>query len=139
KQQMYPQSSVPPGGLARPRDRKRSGFFSDPRNRIEFAYSDEILIHRLYNSVWLNGKTYGKDYDFPAWLYATPDVLGDPSCISEFRLDVLRDDDKAAANYNEARYVRNRAFIRHIYNAVKSQNQDVGNHNTTSAQPLGTT
>ncbi|KAI6851727.1 MFS general substrate transporter [Hortaea werneckii] len=139
KQQMDPQSSVPPGGLARPRDRRRSGFFSDPRNRIEFAYDDEALIQRLYRSAWLNGKTYGKDYEFPAWLNETPDVIGDPSRISEFRLDVLRDDDKAAANYNEARYVRNRAFIRHIYEAVKTQNQHVGEHNTTSAQPLGAT
>ncbi|KAI7236005.1 Clavaminate synthase-like protein [Hortaea werneckii] len=134
---MDPRPPVPPDGLARARDRKR--FFSNPLNRIEFAYDDTNLIGRLFQSPWLGGKLYGRDYEFPTWLNETSDFNGDPSRISETRLDEIRDDEKVAANNNEARYVRNKAFIRHIYEAVKTQNHDVGKHNTTSAEPLGAT
>ncbi|KAI7333804.1 Clavaminate synthase-like protein [Hortaea werneckii] len=134
---MDPRPPVPPDGLARARDRKR--FFSNPLNRIEFAYDDTNLIERLFQSPWLGGKLYGRDYEFPTWLNETSDFNGDPSRISETRLDKIRDDESVAANNNEARYVRNKAFIMYIYEAVKTQNHDVGKHNTTSAEPLGAT
>ncbi|KAI7155801.1 Clavaminate synthase-like protein [Hortaea werneckii] len=134
---MDPRPPVPPDGLARARDRKR--FFSNPLNRIEFAYDDTNLIDRLFRSPWLGGKLIGRDYAFPTWLNETSDFNGDPSRISETRLDEIRDDEKVAANKNEARYVRNKAFIRHIYEAVKTRNHDVGKHNTTSGEPLGAT
>ncbi|KAI7406500.1 Clavaminate synthase-like protein [Hortaea werneckii] len=134
---MDPRPPVPSDGLARARDRKR--FFSNPLNRIEFAYDDTNLIERLFKSPWLSGKLYGRDYEFPTWLNETSDFNGDPSRISETRLDEIRDDENVAANNNEARYVRNKALIMHIYEAVKTQNHDVGKHNTTSAEPLGAT
>ncbi|KAI6891935.1 hypothetical protein KC318_g13430, partial [Hortaea werneckii] len=134
---MDPRPPVPPDGLARARDRRR--FFSNPLNRIEFAYDDTNLIERLFQSPWLGGKLYGRDYEFPTWLNETSDFNGDPSRISETRLDKIRDDESVAANNNEARYVRNKAFIMYIYEAVKTQNHDVGKHNTTSAEPLGAT
>ncbi|KAI7693363.1 Clavaminate synthase-like protein, partial [Hortaea werneckii] len=139
---MDPRPPVPPDGLARARDRKRffsNPFFSNPLNRIEFAYDDTNLIDRLFRSPWLGGKLIGRDYAFPTWLNETSDFNGDPSRISETRLDEIRDDEKVAANNNEARYVRNKAFIRHIYEAVKTRNHDVGKHNTTSGEPLGAT
>ncbi|GAB1741578.1 hypothetical protein NU219Hw_g6804t1 [Hortaea werneckii] len=134
---MDPHSSVPTGGLARARDMRR--FFRNPQNRIEFAYNDTDLIVRLYRSVWLDGKLYGRDYDFPTWLNETPDIIGDPSRISEGRLDLLREGDTDFANNNEIRYARNKAFIKHIYEQVKSQNQNVGNHHSTTTDPLGAT
>lgn len=134
---MDPRPPVPPDGLARARDRKR--FFSNPLNRIEFAYDDTNLIERLFKSPWLGGKLYGRDYEFPTWLNGTSDFNGDPIRISETRLDEIRGDENVAANNNEARYVRNKAFIMHIYEAVKTQNHDVGKHNTTSAEPRGAT
>ncbi|KAI7366516.1 Clavaminate synthase-like protein [Hortaea werneckii] len=98
---MDPRPPVPPDGLARARDRKR--FFSNPLNRIEFAYDDTNLVERLFRSPWLGGKLYGRDYEFPTWLNETSDFNGDPSRISETRLDEIRDDENVAANNNEAR------------------------------------
>ncbi|KAI7186237.1 MFS general substrate transporter [Hortaea werneckii] len=139
KDQMDPQLSVPTDGPVRIRDFQR--LFKDPVNRIEFAKDDDNLIHRLFQSVWLGGKLYGRDYEFPTWLNETQDFYGDPSRIPRRRLDLLRDrpKDTVAANNDEARYMRNKAFIKHIYEQVKTQNQNVGKHNTTSAEPLGAT
>ncbi|KAK5126101.1 hypothetical protein LTR85_011456 [Meristemomyces frigidus] len=80
--------------------------------RIEFARTDDELIHRLRSSEWLRGR----QYNLPVWLKNSPPSDGGPSRIPEWRLEQLRDGSKfTPVNNHEYRYIRNKAVIRQIY------------------------
>ncbi|KAF2480304.1 hypothetical protein BDY17DRAFT_303607 [Neohortaea acidophila] len=81
-----------------------------PAYRIEFATSDEELLHRLSTSVWLAGRQWSA----PPWMRTVPQVFGDPSRIPERRLEDLRDDSRVPMTMDERRYTRNKAAIKQI-------------------------